>query len=119
MGASNLREPTPGKNGLDGRAAYRDDRAYTSPEMRPGHGENVSLRPHQTGGMAALLGGPAAGAALAMEAFTQSMDLGEYDREAKPLAAVVRRVVARIARRPSRSPADLPSELLRRAQSRS
>jgi hypothetical protein len=118
MRASNLGESTPKEIRSDGRAAYQDDRTYTSPEMRPGHGENISMRPHQAGGMAALLGGPAAGAALAMEAFTESIDERNHERAAKPRFAVVRRVVALVAlvalvaRKSVMSPGDLPAELL-------
>jgi hypothetical protein len=113
MRQSNLGESAPDENRSDGRAAYQDGAAYTSPEMRPGHGENFSMRPrHETGGMAALLGGPAAGAALAMEAFTESIDLDKHDPVAKPRFAVVRRLVALVAHKRVMSPGDRPAELL-------
>jgi hypothetical protein len=118
MHASNLGESAQKEIRSDGRAAYQDDGTYTSPEMRPGHGANISMRPHQAGGMAALLGGPAAGAVLAMEAFTEPIDERNHERRvAKPRFAVVRRVVALVARKAEMNPGDLPAELLPRAPS--
>ena len=50
----------------NGHRAYRDDAEYTSPEMQPGHGENLWLRPGRGSAfLAAAMGMPAAGSALA------------------------------------------------------
>jgi hypothetical protein len=54
----------------DGHEAYRDDAEYTAPEMRPGHGENLSAEGEGTVGLvtAAIMAMPAMGGGLAGEA---------------------------------------------------
>jgi hypothetical protein len=58
------------RNVPDGHEAYRDDAVYTAPEMRPGHGENLSAEGEGTVGLitAATLAMPAVGGGLAGEA---------------------------------------------------
>jgi hypothetical protein len=61
---------------IDGHEAYRDDPEYTSPEMQPGHGEDIPPEPDpaEAVGTGAALGLGVAGVAFAGEVLEEEVE---------------------------------------------
>jgi hypothetical protein len=112
-GLRSARETPTSERILDGRAAYRDEPGYTAPEMRPGQGENLSMRPHHgTGGLAAAMAVPAAGGALGAEGFSEPIEpAGDRREPTGPRFVLIRQVIASVAGKPFVTPIDMPVEL--------
>ena len=71
---------------IDGHEAYRDDAEYTSPEMEPGHGEDIPPEVDPALGVAstAAFGMGVAGAAFAGEVLGREIEEEEDERRPRP-----------------------------------
>src|SRR5689334_3543961 len=90
-----MRNNAPTARQTDGHEAYRDDAAYTAPEMRPGHGENLAARRDPGVGVVtgAIMAMPAGGSALVGEVLSNpgGIELPHFEPSAGVRSARVER----------------------------